>query len=224
MYIIKIVIGIFLIGYGISSFPWPKEDRHKKVLALGCVSIIAGGLIGILANSWIVLVAGAVNGFGVVMLHDKIARNPQTMAKDTTYIYEKLRKDYGKLFRTKSDIIYGAAIIYLAPYIKVGKLFSSDIKTDLSDLVNTFKDDFDCPGFLNDFAFFIIKMSEIADGLTEQIAEATVRSSLIVVARTTEHTRFLMEEGKLVLPKWDKKINNALDSTEFEELLKRKSF
>lgn len=223
MYIIKIVIGIFLIGYGISSFPWPKEDRHKKVLALGCIFIIAGGLIGILANSWIVLVAGAVIGFGVVMLHDKIARNPQTMAKDTTYIYEKLRKDYGKLFHTKADIIYGAAIIYLAPYIKVGKLFSSDIKTELSDLVGTFKGDFDCPGFFNDFALFIIRMSEIADGLTEQIAEATVRSSLIVVARTTEHTRFLMEEGNLVLPKWDKKINNALDSTEFEELLKRKS-
>lgn len=223
MYIIKIVIGIFLILYGMSSFPWPKEDRHKKYLALGCIFIVAGGLIGILANNWIVLVTGAVIGFGVVMLHNRIARNPQTMAKDTTYIYEKLRKDYGELFRTKADIIYGAAIIYLAPYIKVGKLFSSDIKTELSDLVDTFESDFDCPGFFNDFAFFIMKVSEIADGLNEQIAEATVQSNLIVVVHATKHTRFLMEGGKLVLPKWDKKINNALDSAEFEELLKKKS-
>ncbi|MGB8226433.1 MAG: hypothetical protein WCE45_06175 [Sedimentisphaerales bacterium] len=221
--ILTILVGAFLLYFGLSSFPWPKKDRHKKHLALGCMFLAVSGFLGILFTSWIILVVGAVLGFGIVMLYLKLARNPRTMARDVTFVYETLRKSYQDLFDSEIDIVYAAAMIYLQPYIKVGKLTLLDIKSQLSGLMDIYAGNLDCPGFFNGFALSLIKISELADGLTEEIAEGTIQSSSIVVDDATKTTRYLMEADQINLPKWHSKIKNALASPELAELLINRS-
>ena len=239
MEIIRIVIGAYLIYYGLSGFPWPKKDHHKKFLALSCIFITLGGLLGIILASWIILIVGTVLGFGIVMLNIKFARGPKKIARDVTILYETLRKNYQGFFNSDVDIVYAAAVIYLRPYIKVGKLNLSDIKSQFSDLIDTFVGSLDCPGFFNDFALIMVYVRELMDYLSafslQKLAEGnpsknTLRAvgyatekregCFIVVNYTTKMARQLMEENRIDLSKWRRKIEKALASPELAQLLK----
>ncbi len=65
---LRIGIAALFIVYGLSSFPWPREDRYKKWLAIGCVCFVISGLLSILIGSWWPLPGGLLIGYGVVMI------------------------------------------------------------------------------------------------------------------------------------------------------------
>ena len=198
--------------------------------------------MGIILASWIILIMGGALGFGIVMLNIKFARNPKKIARDVTLLYETLRKNYQVFFNSDVDIVYAAAMIYLQPYIRVGKLNISDIKSQFSDLIDTFASSLDCPGFFNDFALTMVYIRELMNYLSayslQKLAKGnpsknTLRAvdyatkkregSLIVVNYTTKMTRQLMEENRINLSKWHSKIEKALATPELAQLLKNQS-
>ena len=59
--------GLF-IAYGLLSFPYPKEDRHKVGLAVGCCFFALSGVLAITWGSWWPLTGGVVLGYGSALL------------------------------------------------------------------------------------------------------------------------------------------------------------
>jgi hypothetical protein len=239
MEIIRIVIGAYLIYYGLSGFPWPKRDRHKKFLALSCIFITLGGLLGIILANWIILIMGGVLGFGIIILNIKFARNPKKIARDVTFLYEILRKNYKGFFDSDVDIVYATAMIYLHPYIRVGKLNLADIKLHFSGLIDTYADNLDCPGFFNDFALTMVYIRELMDYLSAYSLQKldngnpsknTLRAvdyatekregSLIIVNYITKTAQQSIEENRIDLSIWRSKIENSLASPNLAQLLK----
>lgn len=76
MNIIRILIAIVFVGFGLIHFPYPKEDRHKIGLAFGCAAFVAAGVLSLVLSSWWPLPIGLVLGFGFPLLH--LVINPAT--------------------------------------------------------------------------------------------------------------------------------------------------
>lgn len=72
--LVRIGIALLLITYGLLSFPYPREDRHKLGLAVGCVLFALSGSLALILQSWWPLPAGVVAGYGVayVIPSDKL--------------------------------------------------------------------------------------------------------------------------------------------------------
>lgn len=65
---LRVGMGILFVVYALVSFPYPKEDRHKVGLAVGCVIFLAAGLLSMFFGGWWLLPAGAVLGYGTTLL------------------------------------------------------------------------------------------------------------------------------------------------------------
>jgi len=69
MYIAKIVVSSIIILIGLWTFPFSKEDRHKKDAAFSSIFFILGGGLAIFFSSWIILVSSVLLGMGIVALY-----------------------------------------------------------------------------------------------------------------------------------------------------------
>lgn len=92
--IIRVILGVISIGYGLTAFPFPKEDRHKVDLVIGCVFFILGGLLSIIFNIWWPLPVGVVLGFGVLALFkEEVHPRSGYDYRDIKEIVQKLDND-----------------------------------------------------------------------------------------------------------------------------------
>lgn len=65
---VRIGIALLFIAYAILSYPYPREDRHKLGLAVGCVLFALTGSLALILQSWWPLPAGLVAGYGAVFV------------------------------------------------------------------------------------------------------------------------------------------------------------
>lgn len=71
------IAGLMII-YGLSCYPYPKEDRHKISLAIGCIVFVLSGIAAFLIASWWVLPIGVAAGFGVTLCIEIMADRSST--------------------------------------------------------------------------------------------------------------------------------------------------
>lgn len=81
MSIVRILLAIAMIVFGLVSFPYPREDRHKVGLALGCISFVIGGVVAMLLASWWAVAAGIALGFGIPFIHLSLQQQGHSMPK-----------------------------------------------------------------------------------------------------------------------------------------------
>ncbi len=90
---LRIGAAILFILYGLSAFPFSKQDRHKFDLAMGCIFFILGGLSAIIFGIWWPLPVGVVLGFGIVALFGKKQRHDSSATPDILQIIQQLDED-----------------------------------------------------------------------------------------------------------------------------------
>lgn len=89
---LRIAIAVLFMLYGFASFPYPKEDRHKIGLAVGCVCFLVSGLASIATGKWWPLPVGMLLGWGLAVLFPKVSsrRSPtgelEALARDLSQI------------------------------------------------------------------------------------------------------------------------------------------
>lgn len=81
MSILRGILAIVLIVLGVSSFPYPREDRHKIGLALACISFVLSGLASLLLASWWPLPVGFFAGIFFALAISAPSRGPEAIAK-----------------------------------------------------------------------------------------------------------------------------------------------
>ena len=69
---LRIAGGIFFIAYGLLSFPYHKEDKHKIGLAVGCFFFSVSGILAMTLGSWWPLAGGVVVGYSSALLFTRL--------------------------------------------------------------------------------------------------------------------------------------------------------
>lgn len=78
---LRIAIAVLFMLYSLASFPYPKEDRHKIGLAIGCVIFLVSGLASIATGSWWPLPVGLILGWGLAVLFGKFSSRCSPMSE-----------------------------------------------------------------------------------------------------------------------------------------------
>ncbi len=66
--LVSFVFAAYYIYFGLSSFPYPKEDRHKRGLAIGCIIFVLAGVLTVAFGSWWFITAGMIFGYSAAYL------------------------------------------------------------------------------------------------------------------------------------------------------------
>lgn len=142
---LRIAAGYLFIAYGVMSFPWPKEDRHKIGLAVGCVVFAISGALANALGSWWPLAGGVALGYTSVLLLTPMSRgalfrailptkgravvtdNFEYIALNMALIRRDLEVDWGERFPDEKTLFVGCGVLDTLMHIQEGHFTVQDV-------------------------------------------------------------------------------------------------
>jgi len=136
------------------------------------------------------------------------------MARNLTYLHEKLKRDYGESFSDERDIMFVTAYINMSAYIKLGQIDANTIRNAINDLREKVEE-YDTPGCLNDFVNRMIKLMCSVDAPQES---RVLDSFLLTIIQNVQETKQKMEHNRLKNRRYDKTICQIMKNPQYFSL------
>lgn len=153
--VLRTVAAVVFVLYGFSSFPYPKEDRHKVGLAVGCLLFVASGVLAVAIASWWPLAAGPLLGFGAGLLlgwreiralqwraslpaglrsaaeDGSVGSNFELIALDMALERHVLQSDHADRFPSQDSLLVTCGVLVTLMHIQNGDFTVEDVKDGL---------------------------------------------------------------------------------------------
>jgi hypothetical protein len=126
---LRTLAALFFILYGVSSFPYAKEDRYKIGLAVGCVAFSVSGLLAIFTRSWYPLAGGPLCAYGLAWLLGRREREVLAARAVWTNSLAAVAPSLAEEFRVRDNfeyIAFNMAVIRCALEDDYGDRFAAE--------------------------------------------------------------------------------------------------